>query len=80
MLNCTYIKFQTKSETLSSTGYSTFTEKISVIGQTPFNVTMTSIANGGANLNFNNFNINADYQQVLDESAGTFAISAGMNF
>lgn len=37
-------------------------------------------ANFGANATFKNFNINADYQQVLAESLGTLAVSAGMNF
>ncbi|MCL4407559.1 MAG: hypothetical protein M1542_05165 [Thermotogae bacterium] len=36
--------------------------------------------NIGTNLNFNNFTINADYQQILAEPTGTFAVSAGMNF
>ena len=36
--------------------------------------------NIGANVVFGKYNIDADYQQVLAESEGTFAISAGMNF
>ena len=36
--------------------------------------------NFGANITFKNFNINADYQRVLAERIGTFAVSGGMNF
>ncbi len=42
--------------------------------------TSTPSVNLGANITFKNFNINVDYQRVLAESIGTFAVSGGMSF